>query len=157
MITNIIIVIQSIVKDAEVLKGRHINENGGPVNYACIFAQTEGEYQALDTTAVGMGKAVKETKMGNVYLLEQPIETVAGPLRIVKIRKPDPARKERGDADFTVRDYPAFKEKYLNQPGFKLITRPDMEMIELADKDFDVLAYFSYPILAEVLGIEMLK
>ncbi|MBI5037204.1 MAG: hypothetical protein HZC01_00635 [Candidatus Kerfeldbacteria bacterium] len=143
----------SIVKDAVALKDKHTAENGVPVNYACIFAQSEVEYQEMDKVAAGMGRVVKGTKMGHVYLLEQAIETVAGPLRIVKVRKPDPARKERGDADFTIRDYPAFKEKYLGQSGFKLIEKSDMEMIELADPEFKVLAYFSYPILSKVLGL----
>lgn len=45
-------------------------------------------------------------------------------------------------------------KEYLDKPGFKLIERPDMEMIELADSNYDVLAYFSNPTLGEVLGIK---
>jgi hypothetical protein len=44
---------------------------------------------------------------------------------------------------------------YLNQKRFKLIKRPEMEMIELADPLFDVRAYFSYPTLAETLNIKL--
>lgn len=150
---NIITTIQSIVRDAETLKDKHTEAKGVPVNYACIFAQSDEEYQQMDAAVAEMGKVAQETKMGNVYLLEQAIETVAGPLRIVKVRKPAADRPERGDADFTLSDYPAFKREHLGQPGYQLIERPGMEMIELSDPDFDVLAYFSYPILQEALKI----
>ena len=145
--------IKSIVEQAQVLKDKHTTEKDAPVNYACIFSQSDEEYEKLDQEVAKIGKVVKETKMGNVFLLEESIETVAGPLRLVKIRKPDSSRQERGDADFTVRDYQSFKKEYLGKPGYKLIERPDMEMIELADKKFDVLAYFSNPTLSKVLGI----
>jgi len=145
---------QHIVSDAQALKDKHVVEQkDAPVNYACVFAQSDGEYEALLQEAQELGKIVKNTKMGPVFLVE-PIETVAGPLRLVKIRKPDPERTERGDADFTVADYPTFKTSVLGKPGYKLIDRPDMEMIELADPEFDVLAYFSHPILIETLGIK---
>ena len=73
---------------------------------------------------------------------------------MLKIRRPDPKRPERGDADFTVSDYQTFKKTQLGKPGFGLIERTNMEMLELVDPDFDVLAYYSHPTLAEVLGIQ---
>ncbi len=145
-------IVQNIVSQARKLKDLHTDQKNAPVNYACIFSQSDDEYQRLEAMVAKIGKVIQSTKMGNVYLVES-FETVAGPLRIVKIRKPDPNRPERGDADFTVSDYPAFKKAYLDKPGFKLIERPGHEMIELADKDFDVLAYFSHPILEKVLGL----
>ena len=78
----------------------------------------------------------------------------AGNRRLVKIRKPDPKRTERGDADFTVTDYLIFKKKYLSKPGFRIIKRPEMEMIELTDPSFNVLAYFSNPPLGKILNVD---
>ncbi|EKE21538.1 MAG: hypothetical protein ACD_7C00199G0005, partial [uncultured bacterium] len=117
--------IQQNVQRGMELKNKYTTEINAPVNYSCIFAQMDEEYRRLVSEVSKLGKIVKETKMGNVFLLAEPIETVAGPLRIVKVRKPDPKRKERGDADFTVADYPAFKKEYLGQSGFKLIERPE--------------------------------
>ncbi|XOU94580.1 MAG: hypothetical protein ACNFW9_00775 [Candidatus Kerfeldbacteria bacterium] len=145
-------IIQQIVEQARELKDISTTENKARVNYACIFSQSKKEYKELETDVAQYGKLIKETKMGNVYLVE-PIQTWSGLVKIVKIRKPDPERPERGDADFTVRDYKVFKKEYLDKPGFSLIERPDMEMIELADPNFNVLAYFSNPTLGEVLGI----
>ena len=93
-----------------------------------------------------------ETATGPVFFIS-PLSTSAGKLNILKIRKPDPNRPERGDADFTVPDFPAFKEKYLGKSGFSLIKRPTMEMVELSNPSFNVLAYYSYPTLAEVLQL----
>lgn len=96
------------------------------------------------SAASSIGKVVKETRSGPLFQVE-PIATVSGKLQLVKVRKPDPTRTERGDADFTVGDYEAFKKEYVSKPGFKLIgNRPDIiEMIELMDSAFDVRAYFS--------------
>lgn len=144
--------IRSIVAGAKELSTKHTTEGNAPVNYACIFSQSEKEYDDLIEIVRGTGSVVHETAMGPIFHID-PIATVSGELRLLKIRKPDPKRPERGDADFTVSDYPAFKERYLERPGFSIIQRPEMEMIELSDPEFDVLAYYSHPPLGEVLGI----
>ncbi len=145
-----------LVKRAMELKNTHTKEWKAVVNYSCIFTHSDEEYQLMDKEVATHGSVAKETKMGNVYLLHEAIETVAGPLRIVKVRKPDADHPEQGDVDFTAADYLALKKECMGKPGFKLITRPDMEMIELMDDKFDVRAYFSHPTLGEVLGINNL-
>lgn len=143
---------QQIVTQARELSAKRTDQGQAPVNYACIFTQSQEEYDELLALASAIGKAVDRTAMGPVFQIS-PISTVAGELHLLKIRRPDPKRPERGDADFTVSDYRAFKAKYLGTPGFGLITRPNMEMIELIDPSFNVLAYYSHPTLAEALNI----
>ena len=144
--------IQEIVKKANSLKDKHTSEKNAPVNYACIFCQSEEQYNNLIATLEKIGKVVKETAMGPVFHIS-PLDTVAGKLQLLKIRKPDKSRPELGDADFTVADYPEFKKRYLSQKGFSLMIR-DFEMIELADPQFNVRAYFSNPPLTKQLGLE---
>lgn len=144
--------VQHIVKRAKELKNKLTSAKYAPVNYACIFAQTDEEYAALHATAKTLGKIVKGTPSGDVFQLPI-IKTVSGDLQIVKVRKPDVTRQERGDADFTVDNYEDFKKRFLGSPGFKLITRTDMEMIEVMASGFEVRAYFSNPTLEHVLGI----
>jgi hypothetical protein len=96
---------------------------------------------------------VEETSTGPLFHI-QPLNTIAGKLRLLKIRKPDTTRLELGDADFTVSNYPEFKKKYLSQKGFSLIVRKNFEMIELVDPKFSVRAYFSNPPLDKQLGIK---
>lgn len=142
-----------IVAQARALSDKHTTERNAPVNYTCIFSQTHVEYESFLKLASQLGAIVKETAMGPVFHIK-PFATVAGKLDLVKIRRPDPNRLERGDADFTVRDYPNFRERHIGKQGFSLIDRKDMEMIELIDASFNVIAYYSYPTLHEVLKLK---
>ena len=116
-------------------------------------SHSEAEYEELISLVRRTGATVaQETAMGPVFQIAS-VSTEAGDLRLLKIRRPDPKRPERGDADFTLPDYQKFKTAYLSRSGFSLIERSDMEMIELVDPAFDVIAYYSYPPLGEVLKI----
>jgi hypothetical protein len=145
--------IRDIVNEAFLLKNKYTTEINAPVNYTCIFAQSESEYKELNEAAQSIGKIIKQTDTGPIYFISD-LETIAGMLRILKIRISDSTRPERGDADFTVLDYSSFKNKYLGQPGFKLITRPEMEMIELMQPDYDARVYFSNPPIDQQLQRE---
>jgi hypothetical protein len=133
--------IQNIVKEAELLKDKYTDQKGIPVNYACIFCQSEEEQIRFLEEAHVLGTIIQETPSGPLFKIS--IDTIAGKLQLLKIRKPDSTRLERGDADFTVSDYYYFKEKYLNEPGFSLIQKENFEMIELYEKGSNVRVYFS--------------
>jgi len=144
--------IKKIVLESNRLKNKHTSEKEVPVNYACIFCQSAEEYDNLKMLAEQIGKIVEETSTGPLFQI-QPLETVAGKLKLLKIRKPDVTRPEMGDADFTVSNYNKFKKESLARDGFKLIVREDFEMIELKDSLFNVLAYFSNSPLDGQLGV----
>ncbi len=145
--------IQDIVKQATELKNKHVGDRQERVNYACIFSQSQEEYHDLVGSANNIGKVIQEMANGFLFHID-PLETVSGPLKLLKIRMPDVTRPERGDADFTVTDYAAFKSTYISQQGFKLMKkREDFEMLELMDPAFTVRAYFSDPPLDKQLGI----
>jgi len=152
-VKNLIKSVQEIVKRANTLKDKHTSEKNAPVNYACVFCQNDEQYDSLAALAQEIGKVIEETPTGPLFHI-QPLDTNAGSLQLLKIRKPDATRPELGDADFTVSNYPEFKKKYLPQKGFKLIVRKNFEMIELADPKFNVRAYFSNPPLDKQLGIK---
>ena len=145
--------VEEIVKNAERLKNKHLKNDNSPVNYACIFSQTQKEYQELITLSNKIGKVVKEMPSGMLYQIK-PLKTVAGNLQLLKIRIPDATRPERGDADFSIPNYPEFKQRYLHKTGIKLIPKDNFEMIELMDPEFNVRAYFSYPPLDEQFGLK---
>jgi len=145
--------VKIIVEKATALKNKHIEYKNTPVNYACIFSQSKEEYEELLETARKIGKVIQETPTGLLFQIE-PLQTVSGTLRLLKIRIADPTRPERGDADFTISNFPKFEKKYLSKPGFKILKKPDFYMIELIDSDFDVRAYFSNPPLDKQLGIK---
>lgn len=113
------------------------------IDYAAIFAKTEKEFGELIKVASELGakKEMGIAATGSTFLLREPVQTEAGPVSYVKIRKPDPTRPQRGGPDFRIKNFNQFKEKYLQKSGnFSLMIRKDYEMIEL--KGVDVLVYF---------------
>jgi len=144
--------VQDIVKRANALRVEYLGSENTPVNYACIFSQSHDEYETLMELAGKIGKVIKKTPTGLLYQIN-PLDTVAGKLQLLKIRIPDPTRPELGDADFTITNFPAFEKKYLSQPQFTRMDKPDFYMIELMDPNYDVRAYFSNPPLDQELGI----
>jgi len=143
-----------IVAESQQLSATHTTEGKSLVNYACVFTQSENEFQSMLEAANQLGPVAQETATGPVFHIP-PLSTVSGTLRLLKIRRPDPKRPERGDADFTVSNYESFKKEYLGKPGFGIIKRTEMEMIELIDPSYNVLAYYSHPTLAEVLKLNI--
>ena len=133
---------KKIVSDAKHLKDTFTEEVNASVNYACIFCQDEAEFDEFSGMAKEIGNIFDETPTGPLYKIK-PIDTDSGQLKLLKIRHPDETRTERGDADFTVKDYPSFKAKYLSESGFKLIKRADGEMLELTAPNATIRVYFS--------------
>ena len=146
--------VREIVAESSRLSAAHTSEQQVPVNYACVFTQSTAECEEMVKVARQLGQVAQETPTGPLFYIA-PLSTVAGTLRLLKIRRPDPKRPERGDTDFTVTDYESFKNTHLGKPGFSLIERTDMEMIELIDPSYNVIAYYSYPTLADVLKLNI--
>jgi len=145
--------VKSIVEKATALKNKHTTYKNAPVNYACIFSQSKKEYEELLEVATKIGAAVKETSTGILFQIE-PLKTISGVLKLLKIRIPDSTRPELGDADFTISNFSGFEKRYLSKKNFKLIKREDSVMIELMDSNFDVRTYFSNPPLDVQLNIK---
>ncbi|HBA36367.1 TPA: hypothetical protein DCZ15_00670 [Candidatus Falkowbacteria bacterium] len=143
--------VKDIVAKADILKSKIVKEPV-PVNYACIFCQSKEEYTSFLETTKQIGTVVQETKAGPVFQIAS-LPTIAGNLQLLKIRKPDPTRPERGDADFTLLNYEEFKKEHLSQPGFSLIQKEQLEMIEYMEPDSSIRVYFSNPPLDKQLGI----
>jgi hypothetical protein len=151
--TNLESAVRTIVQRANTLRLKHASKFDAHVSYCAIFCQDDRQFDSINTAASGIGVLADDTPTGPVYVVP-PIDTVVGPLRVVKVRKPDTTRPEKGDTDFGVANYAEFKAANIGRPGFKLIVRPNFEMIELMDPDFDVRAYFSHPPVEEHSGIK---
>lgn len=151
---NVISTINYIVSQSTELKNTFTNISSVPVEFSCIFCQNEEEYERFMNEIKILGRIVERTQSGFTYLLDKPIQTIAGPLRLVKIRKPDVHRIEKGDADFNT-DYKKFKDTYQNNSGFELVKRETFEMLRLTNLEFDVMACFSNVPKSKVLGIEL--
>lgn len=152
--SDLIKIIQYIVNRSTELKNKFTNASSAPVEFACIFCQSEEEYGEFTNAAERLGRIAERTQSGLTYFLSKPIETNVGHLQLIKIRKPDSARAERGDADFNT-DYKNFKKRYDGNPKFELIKRETFEMLRLSSLDFDVLACFSNIPKSKSLGIQL--
>lgn len=141
-----------IVREAAAMRDRVVLNASSSVSYCCIFAHEDDEFHELVNSLAGVGVLASQTATGPVFVIP-PIETVAGPLRVLKVRKPDVTRPERGDADFAARDYSLLKRTNLGRHGISLITRPEFEMIEAVAPEFNVRVYFSNPPVEKHAGI----
>ncbi|HEX2903369.1 MAG TPA: hypothetical protein VHO01_07910 [Jatrophihabitans sp.] len=146
------LVVTTIVNKAVELKNRRTTEASAQVSYCAIFCQSKEEYQSFLRSVSARGRLADDTPTGPVFVVAG-IQTDGGECRVVKIRKPDPTRPERGDADFAAQDYEGLKLTSVDAEGFKLISRPDFEMIELMDPAYDVRVYFSNPPVEQHRGI----
>ena len=151
---DLITTIKYIADCSTELKNKFTNASSAPVEFACIFCQNGEEYEKFNSSIQMLGKIIQNTPSGFTYLLNKPLKTVAGSLRLVKIRKPDTQRPERGDADFNT-EYNNFKKKYQGNPKFELIKRDTFEMLRLSDPEFDVMACFSSIPMSKDLGISL--
>lgn len=151
-IDNFVTLILSILQTATKLKNKYTNELDAQANYVCIFCHSEKELVKFSTLASFLGNPVLETNTGQVFHVIKRVTQKELP-KLLKIRKPDSTRLERGDADFTVSDYQKLKATCLGRKGFSVIPLKDAEMIELIDPEFDVRVYFSDPPLDVELGL----
>jgi hypothetical protein len=135
-------IIQYIVEDSVKLKNTYTDEISAKVEFCDIFSKDEDEFRQLAEIINRTGKIVCTTPTGNIYKLRKPIETTAGKLYLVKIRKSDSSLSIRGDADFNI-NYEKFKQRYGSNQNFELIVREKFEMLRLSDSDFDVMTCFS--------------
>jgi hypothetical protein len=112
-----------------------------PIKSLTVFAHSQTEFEILTEILAKIGKSYNYNNGPRVELYE-PIEVEENRITHLRIRKPDPERPQVGCNDFET-DYETFKSEYLSQypDNLILIKRPEYEMIELRDKEFDVLAY----------------
>lgn len=118
-----------------------------PITSLTIFSHYRDEYEKLVKILHKMGKLCGENN-GPRVALHKPVKVNGNVIAYLRIRKPDPYRMQVGCSDFDVA-YQHFKKKYLNKKpkNLRLIKRPEYEMIEFFDPDFDVLAYVVSKIL----------
>ncbi len=140
---DILNLIQYIAIQTVKLKDKYIQDKDLRIDYLTIFSHSDEEFSEMKNIAAFLGEVIDENN-GPVYHLKEPIDIPTGELRFLRIRKPDPERPQKGCNDFAVSDFKNFKQKYIGKfdEHLTLIKRPDYEMIEIKDAEFDVLVYF---------------
>lgn len=113
-----------------------------PISGSTVFSHYPKEFETLKKFLLGLGERISEHN-GLYVKLREPITLPNNKLKLLRVRLPDPYRLHVGCNDFEVLSYNDFKNKYLevNPNNLRLIKRPEYEIIEFFDPDFDVLAY----------------
>ncbi len=121
---------------------KNITGNVYPISSLTIFAHYPEEFEGLKKVLFEIGNLESEHN-GPFVRLHEPIQLPNNKLDLLRVRKPDPYRMQVGCNDFEVQNYQEFKDRLLNSNpnNLRIIKRPDYEMIEFFDPDFDVLAY----------------
>ena len=146
--------VKNIVKKSNELKNKYTDEINAKVNYACIFCKDDNDFNDyISLLKNDNNDIIEDTYSGPLFRLKD-LKTVAGTLKLLKVRRYDDKHLDVRDADFTVSNYEVFKNKYINKSNFKLISGEGYEMIELVEEKNEVRAYFSNPPLDEELGIK---
>ncbi len=143
-------IIKYIIQKTVQLKDKHVKEKDLEIDYICIFSQTHDDYKKLKKIAEKDGKIIWNSPTGPIYKYDFSLDDFHP--KLLKIRVPDKTKPEIGDVDFNT-DYQQFKQKHSEDPHFKLIERPEFEMLELMDPEFDVRVYFSSIPQSQILGV----
>lgn len=112
-----------------------------PIKSLTIFSHSQREYETLVKMLEDLGRSYNENNGPRVELYN-PIAVENNHITHLRIRRPDSERPQVGCNDFET-DYETFKKEYLLKysSNLRLIKRPEYEMIEFFDPEFDVLAY----------------
>lgn len=112
-----------------------------PIKSLTVFSHSQSEFELLIKILSDIGKPYNYNNGPRVELYE-PITVETNIITHLRIRKPDPDRPQIGCNDFAT-NYQEFKKEYLTKypENLNLIERPEYEMVELHDPEFDVFAY----------------
>lgn len=113
-----------------------------PIGSLTVFSHGQEEFEKLKEILFTLGELDHENN-GPFVKLHEPIQIGKDRIELLRIRRPDPDRPQVGCNDFEAPSYEEFKEEFLakNPGNLRLVVRPEYEMIEFFDPDFDVLAY----------------
>ena len=121
------------------------------IDFMDIFPTSEEHRQTLDEEMLTKAKILQQTERGNVYELDQPIQTSYGELQYIKIRFYDETRLNwEAAADFQVKNRQVLLDKVGKDSRFSYIERPGWTAVEFKTKN--TLVYFLDPLASEVYG-----
>lgn len=144
---HIVVDVKKIAQDIversiPILEKYELNEFSPILDYVDVFPKSEEEHRKLSTVIKTTGEPVFNTSTGTAYKLFEPIDTAKGKLNLLRVRIYDPTRLGfRGHSDYAIDNYERAKERLLKMETVKLLDRKSYEMIEIWDKQFEVLVY----------------
>ena len=119
------------------------------IDFIDIFPTSEEHKLQLENEINNIATLKLKTERGNIYTLNNPLDTKYGKLEWIKIRYFDESRLNwEAAADFVVKDRNVLFDKVYKDERFTYIKRTDWDAIEFKTKD--TLIYFLQPLASEV-------
>lgn len=119
------------------------------IDFIDIFPTSEEHKLQLENEIKDIATLKLKTERGNIYTLNNLLDTKYGKLEWIKIRYFDESRLNwEAAADFVVKDRNILCAKVDKDNRFVYIKRSDWDAIEFKTKD--TLIYFLYPLASQV-------
>ena len=116
----------------------NIKENK-TIDCVTIFSSSNGDYDILNKE-LSDNRIIDKMTSGNLYLLNNPIETIYGELSFIKVRKHDDNYNNyRISVDFIVDDYESFKKK-MDNPIIKKYDTFELIQFKNADSIINIIS-----------------
>lgn len=116
----------------------NIKENK-TIDCVTIFSSSNGDYDILNKE-LSDNRIIDKMTSGNLYLLNNPIETIYGELSFIKVRKHDDNYNNyRISVDFIVDDYESFKKK-MDNPIIKKYDTFELIQLKNADSIINIIS-----------------
>ncbi len=105
------------------------------IDFIDIFPISYAERERIELDIRESSKIIEKDNKGEFYLLNEPISTIYGELRVVKLRIFDEHKKKRGTMDFKCNDYNSIKAIIKDRENVYIIHREFDELIEIPIQD----------------------
>ena len=106
-----------------------------------IFPKSQIERTEIEIELRQKAKCIEKEEKGEYYLLNTPINTILGVLRVVKLRIFDNKKNKRGTMDFKSSYYEQIKKIVKGKKDVYIISKSKDELIEIPIGDNFI--YFS--------------
>lgn len=135
-------IVKYLIEKADQLINSYKMQDGiTKIDYVAIFPKSAVDETSLVESLKHIGLPVKETPTGTIYKLTTFVEMPQGEVQLVKIKKFDKNRTQRGYIDYEVADYQKFKMENLSKGVVEISQNAEgMEMLKLVDPE--VLIFF---------------
>ena len=111
------------------------------LDFMDIFPKSQIERTEIEIELRQKAKCIEKEEKGEYYLLNTPINTILGVLRVVKLRIFDNKKNKRGTMDFKSSYYEQIKKIVRGKKDVYIISKSKDELIEIPIGDNFI--YFS--------------
>jgi molecular chaperone GrpE (heat shock protein) len=108
------------------------------LEFISVFSQSQDEYETYTEELLENGELLAESSTGAFVILERPLTTSLGGIKVIKIRKPSEERNSLGNVNYSVTDFQEFLNHYSNSDYFAVSSDSEgIKLVTLEEPDTD--------------------